>query len=419
MKRAALAALLSLGCAGRTAPEPAAPPAANPEAFSIPLAAPESLGFDAAALNQITTYLRTEVDSAFPGAVVAVGRHGHLALLEGVGHYAVDDARPVNPATIYDLASVTKVVGLTTACMLLVSEGKLDLDAPVQRYVPEFRGQLKEQVKIRHLLTHSSGLPAWQPLFAGAKNRARVFALVDTTTLLRAPGDTFVYSDLGAILLTQVVERITGQRLDRYLAANVFTPLGMATTRYLPPKNWRELIAPTERDTVFRKRMLHGEVHDENAGRMDGVSGHAGLFSTAPDLARFAVWVLRSTEHNARSTNAGEDAVLRAPCSVKCPPPEVFRAFATRQDIPPHSTRALGWDTPSDSGYSSAGTLLSRRSIGHTGYTGTSIWMDPERDLFVILLTNRVHPTRTNTRISQVRPRVADLVVQALVAPER
>jgi CubicO group peptidase (beta-lactamase class C family) len=288
--------------------------------------------------------------------------------------------------------------------MQLVDAGSLDLDAPVQRYVPEFRGAGKERVTIRHLLTHASGLPAWRPLFREAEDRETALALVDTTPLDTLPGERFVYSDLGAILLMQVVERLTGERIDRHLARHVFDPLGMTATRYLPPPSWRGRIAPTEIDTVFRHRLIRGEVHDENAGRMDGVSGHAGLFSTAPDLARFAGWVMAS--------RARADSALGVT-------PATALAFTTRQGIPPGSTRALGWDTPSDSGYSSAGTKLSRQSFGHTGFTGTSIWMDPERDLFVILLTNRVNPTRANTKILQVRANVADLVAEALLESSR
>lgn len=386
-----------------------APPA--PQSPGLPLASPAALGFDSAALAGVRDYLASQVDSAYPGAVVAVGRHGRLTLLAAVGHYGTADHRPVTPMTLYDLASLTKVIGLTTACMILVSEGRLDLDAPVQRYVPEFRGSGKSRVTIRHLLTHSSGLPAWRPLFREAHDRRSILALVDTTPLDTVPGARFVYSDLGAIVLMQVVERLTGERIDHYLARVEFTPLDMPATRYLPPRSWRSRIAPTERDTVFRHRLMRGEVHDENAWQMGGVSGHAGLFSDAPDLARFAAWMLR-TLHD-------EDAVRRPeePCTVQCISPAVLAEFVRRQGIPPGSTRALGWDTPSDSGYSSAGTQLSRRSFGHTGFTGTSIWMDPERDLFLILLTNRVNPTRANTRLFHVRSTTADLVAAAVVGP--
>jgi CubicO group peptidase (beta-lactamase class C family) len=361
--------------------------------------APPRRGFE-----PVVAYLRSQVDSAFPGAVIAVGRHDTILLMRAVGHYGVDDTRPVTPETIYDLASLTKVIGLTTAAMMLVDSGKLELDAPVQRYVPAFQGPGKERVTIRHLLTHSSGLPAWRPLFAESSTREQALALVDTTALLRQPGDTFVYSDLGAIALTQVVETITGRRIDAFLDARVFGPLGMSSTRYLPPETWRARIAPTENDTAFRHRMLHGEVHDENAGRLDGVSGHAGLFSSAPDLARFAQWLLDSRIPPGRP--AGTGAFL---------PHELVVEFTRRQGIPAGSSRALGWDTPSEN--SSAGTRLGPRAFGHTGFTGTSIWIDPDRDLFITLLTNRVNPTRANTKILQVRRRVADLVVDAVTPP--
>jgi CubicO group peptidase (beta-lactamase class C family) len=339
-----------------------------------------------ARFDPVITYLRSQVDSAFPGAVVAVGRHDTVLLLAAVGHYGIDDPRPVTTETVYDLASLTKVIGLTTACMILVGEGKLDLNAPVQRYVPAFKGTNKERVTIRHLLTHSSGLPAWRPLYIEATTRGVAFAMADTTPLLRQPGDTFVYSDLGAIVLTQVVEGIAGQRLDAYLDARVFKPLGMTSTRFLPPSDWRPRIAPTERSQDGT--IILGTVHDENAWKLGGVSGHAGLFSTAPDLARFAQWLL------------GQRAYLE---------------WTRRQNVPAGSSRALGWDTPSEN--SSAGTKMGPRAFGHTGFTGTSIWIDPEKDLFIILLTNRVNPTRENNRIGRVRPRVADLVVDALTPP--
>ena len=361
--------------------------------------------------DPVVAYLASQVDSAFPGAVIAVGRRDSVLLLTAVGHYGADDPRPVTPETIYDLASLTKVIGLTTAAMMLVDVGRLDLDAPVRRYVPAFQGPDKEHVTIRHLLTHSSGLPAWRALYAETKTRDDALALVDTTPLLRQPGDTFVYSDLGAIVLTQAVEAITGQRLNDFLDARLFGPLGMMSTRFLPPASWREHIAPTENDTVFRHRLLRGEVHDENAGRLGGVSGHAGLFSSAGDLSTFAMWLLKSrrTPEDAEGRRATSGDSGRLPASV-------VRQFTTRQNIPPGSSRALGWDTPSEN--SSAGTKMGPNAYGHTGFTGTSIWFDPDRDLFIILLTNRVNPTRANTKILQVRRRVADLVNDALNPPQ-
>jgi CubicO group peptidase (beta-lactamase class C family) len=378
-----------------------------PAQRDIPAAIPESLGFDGSRLDRVREYVASQVDSAYPGAVVAVGRHGRIALLAAVGHYSDGNERSVEPETVYDLASLTKVIGLTSACMILVDEAKLDLDAPVQRYLPEFRGSQKEAVTIRHLLTHSAGLAADLPLFDSTRSRAAALTMVDTSPLLAAPGTQFVYSDLSAIVLMQVVERITGQSLDAYLEARVFGPLGMTATRFNPPRSWLDHIAPTELDTMFRHRLLRGEVHDESAARLGGVSGNAGLFSNATDLARFATWLLGTVVNRPRPP---------APALVR---PDFVAMFVKRQGIPPGSTRALGWDTPSDSGYSSAGTKLSRRSFGHTGYTGTSIWMDPDNDLFIILLTNRVNPTRANTKILEVRPRVADLVAEALVGDGR
>jgi len=383
-------ALLALACAH-------APPVP-------PITAQQSYG----RFEPVVTYLRSQVDSAFPGAVVAVGYHDSVVLLAAVGHYGANDPRPVTTETIYDLASLTKVIGLTTVAIWLVDQGKLDLDAPVQRYVPAFQGPNKERVTIRHLLTHSSGLPAWRPLYAETKTREEALALVDTTPLLRQPGDTFVYSDLGAIVLTQAVEAITGQRLNDILDTVFFKPLFMNLTRYLPPQEWRSRIAPTENDTTFRHRLLWGEVHDENAGRLGGVSGHAGLFSTAPDLAKFARWLL--LERDGSGYLCGD---------IRCPPNfknETVPLFIHRQNIPPGSSRALGWDTPSE--LSSAGTKMGPNAFGHTGFTGTSIWFDPDRGLFIILLTNRVNPTRANVKILQVRRRVADLVNDALTPPQ-
>jgi len=373
--------------------------------------------FDSTRLAAVVEYLRTQVDSAFPGAVVAVGNHDHVALLAAVGHYGVDDPRPMTTETVFDLASLTKVIGLTTACILLVDQKKLDLNAPVQRYLPEFGGTGKERVTIRHLLTHSSGLPAWRPLFRETETREAALALVDTTPLDTVPGARYLYSDLGAIVLTQVVERITKTRIDQYLGTAVFKPLGMTTTRYLPPAEWRDRIAPTEMDTVFRHRMIRGEVHDENTGRLGGISGHAGLFSTAGDLARFAEWLLEVREGRRRSEEVGGSRGRQSPSSSDLLrlPPSLVEQFTRLQDLPPGSSRALGWDTPSE--HSSAGTKLLAHAFGHTGFTGTSIWLDPDRDLFVILLTNRVHPTRANTKILKVRPFVADLVVDALTDP--
>jgi len=342
---------------------------------------------------------------AFPGAVVAVGRHDRVLYLHAFGRLAYVRGRPVTTRTVYDLASLTKVVGLTTAMMQLVEDGRVALDTPAVRYVPAFRDSA---VTIRQLLTHSSGLPAWKPFFQRAHSREEMFALVDSEPLEVPPGTRMAYSDLGAIVLTQVVEHVTGQRLDRYLQAHVFRPLGMRDTRFRPPASWRGRIAPTEMDTAYRHRLVRGEVHDENAFAMGGISGHAGLFSTAPDLAKFAQMMLRFGRTGARGHSGtgarGHGGTGRIVDSA------TVAMFTAVQDSA-FSSRALGWDTPSKG--SSAGDELSARAFGHTGFTGTSIWIDPAKDLFVILLTNRVYPTRQNDRILRVRPEVADLAARA------
>jgi CubicO group peptidase (beta-lactamase class C family) len=335
---------------------------------------------------------------AFPGAVVAVGRRDTVLYEGGFGTLGTDDSARPGPTTIYDLASLTKVVGLTTLAMMLVDEHTLDLDAPVTRYVPAFAAG-GDSVTIRHLLTHSSGLAAWQPLFREVHSRAEMFARVNATPLEAPPGTRTAYSDLGAILLTEVVEGLMGHRLDTLLEARVFSPLGMRDTRFLPPATLRARIAPTENDP-WRSRVLRGEVHDENAAAMGGVSGHAGLFSTAVDLVKFAQLLLNSGRTEARAHGRTEQLVDSATI-----------ALFTRAQNPSVSSRALGWDTPSAG--SSAGTKLSPSAFGHTGFTGTSIWIDPAQDLFIILLTNRVHPSRNNELIREVRPRVADLAAEA------
>jgi CubicO group peptidase (beta-lactamase class C family) len=343
----------------------------------------------------LAEYLEASVTGhAFPGAVIAIGRRDSVLFLHPVGRLNYLGGAPVTPRTEYDLASLTKVVGLTTAAMMLVDEGKLDLDVPVTRYVPAFVAG-GDSVTVRHLLTHSSGLPAWRPFFQRVHSRAEMFALVNAEPLEAAPGSRMAYSDLGAMLLTEVVEGITGTRLDRFLASRLFRPLGMRDTRYLPPRGWRARIAPTEVDTTWRHRLVRGEVHDENAASMGGVSGHAGLFSTAPDLARFVQMLMRGGSAQTPRQLVRAETV----------------ALFTRADRPGFSSRALGWDTPSEN--SSAGSSLSAHAFGHTGFTGTSIWVDPEQDLFVILLTNRVNPTRNNDLIREVRRRVADLAVEA------
>ena len=375
----ALAALLAAGCAGRR-------PSLTP---------PPSM--ERAVSDSVRAVLaRAYADSAFPGAYAVVGTHDRVLASMSAGRLDWDSSAPPPDAhTLWDLASLTKVVGMTSAMMRLVGEGRIELDAPVQRWLPEFTGPGKERVTIRHLLTHSSGLPAWRPLYKEATSRETALAIVYATPLDTVPGARMVYSDLGAILLGRVVEQATGQPLDVYLAGAVFTPLGMRETMFNPPESLRARIAPTEYDP-WRQAQMRGVVHDENAFALGGVSGHAGLFGSAADLTTLAQALL---------------AIWRGARGFV--PTETLHEFTTVQDTA-LSRRALGWETPN--GANSAGTRMSPRAFGHTGFTGTSIWMDPERDLFVILLTNRVNPTRENRRIGAVRIALADAVMAAAAA---
>ena len=347
----------------------------------------------------VTTFLDSAVAAgAAPGAVLGVSVAGQRYVYAS-GRLSRDQAAQAEPTTVYDLASLTKVVGLTTAVMLAVDDRKLELDAPVQRYLPAFEGEGKERVTIRLLLAHGSGLPAWRPLFQEAGTREEAFVLADTTALSSPPGTVDVYSDLGMIVLTQVVEAVYHERLDSLLARRIFQPLGMTSVGFLPTAEPAR-IAPTELDP-WRGRLLRGEAHDENAARLDGVSGHAGLFGSAPDLLTFAEWMM--------GLWAGT-ACRRIPPALPCGP--TIQTFTRRQNLIPGSHRALGWDTPSPG--SSAGSLLSATSFGHTGFTGTSLWIDPERRLAIVLLSNRLNPTRDNPRWAPVRAAIADLVMTTL-----
>ncbi|MBX7119964.1 MAG: serine hydrolase [Gemmatimonadaceae bacterium] len=333
-------------------------------------------------------------DSVFPGAIALVGNRGGVVTEVSAGRidWAADAPAP-DARTVWDIASLTKVVGMTTAMMQLVEQGKVVLDAPVQRYLPEWTGRWKERVTVRHLLTHSAGLPAFRQLWKLTSSPDSARALLMATPLDTVPGARMVYSDIGAILAGWIVERVSGEPLAQYYERHIFGPLGMTDTRFLPPADWRPRIAPTERDP-WRGRLLRGEVHDENAFFLGTPVAHAGLFSSGRDLARFAQLLLNEGA-------LGGTRIVGA---------ETVRDFTRVQNVL-LSNRALGWETPT--GGNSAGRWMKRPAYGHTGFTGTSIWIDPANDRFVVLLTNRVNPTRENSRIGPVRTAVADLVTTA------
>ena len=365
-------------------------------------APPVAAGFDQGRLAEVDRVVEQAVaERAFPGAVVAIGHRRRLAHHKAYGHQTYDaGAAPMATDTIFDLASLTKVIATTTVAMTLVDEGRLSLDAPVTSFLPRFVGPGTEKVTVRHLLTHSAGIDWWAPLFKELSGQAAYVERICAMPLVSEPGTVTKYSDLGIILLGEILERVAGQPLETLVRERVLVPLGMDDTTYRPDPALRPRIAPTEVDT-WRGRLVHGEVHDENAFALGGVAPHAGLFSTAPDLARFAQMLLWGGEYDHRRV------VSRS----------TLAEFTRRSTLPPGTMRALGWDTKSAAG-SSAGTLFSPTSFGHTGFTGTSLWIDPERELFLILLTNRVHPTRENNAIRKVRPALADAVVRALADPD-
>jgi len=366
-------------------------------AMTLRIAPPEDVGFQPGGMEEVDRVLeRFLEEGAFPGGVVAVGHRGALVHLHPFGRLSYDEGAPtVEADTIYDLASLTKVVATTTMAMILVDEGRLDLDAKALDFLPLFVGPGKDAITVRHLLTHSSGIDWWAPLYEEFQGPEAYLQHIQAMELAYEPGTDYKYSDLGIILLGEILSRVAGQPLDEYVRERVFEPLAMTDTLFRPGDDRLPRIAPTEYD-AWRGRLVRGEVHDENAFALGGVAPHAGLFSTAGDLSRFAQMLL----------NGG---VLEHHRIVSRKTVELFTRRAGDGD----STRALGWDTKSPE-KSSAGAFFSDRSFGHTGFTGTSIWMDPERELFVILLTNRVHPTRDNQLIRKARPAVADAVVNAL-----
>ncbi len=363
----------------------------------LPVAAPAAVGMSAERLAAIDRVVSKGISGGgFPGAAVVVGRAGYSVYQRGYGRLGWTARSPeVDPeTTVYDIASLTKVVGITTAAMLLFDAGQLDLDAPVQRYLPQFAGANKAKVTVRHLLTHHSGLPAGRILWRTAATPRAAKQMVLDTPLACAPGKCFVYSDLGADVLGWVIETISGQRLDVFLRQRVFEPLAMTDTRFTPPAAWKSRIAPTA-DVSRRGYEIRGEVHDENAHALGGVVGHAGLFSTAADLAIFAQMMLNRGTYNGVRLVADSTVAL----------------FTQRQAGP----RALGWEMAE--GVRGAGDYLSPSAYGHTGFTGTSMWIDPERQLFVILLSNRVYAPRARRPadvISNVRNDLADAAALAL-----
>jgi CubicO group peptidase (beta-lactamase class C family) len=335
--------------------------------------------------------------AAFPAASIAITCREKLVALKAFGHFTYEPDSPrVTIDSVFDLASVSKVVATTSMAMILYERGLLDLETPVVAIVPEFTGEdpNRRNVTLHMLLAHSSGLPAYEKLFLKAKTREKLLAAAFSAPLTADPGTRAEYSDIGFIILGVALERIADENLDRFCQRELFGPLGMTHSAYKAPAAWRTSIPPTADDRSFRKRIIQGEVQDENASVLGGVAGHAGLFATARDVATFAHVILQ-----------GGLPVVR---------PETLALFTRREVSPPGTSRALGWDTPSSP--SQSGKYFSATSFGHLGYTGTSLWIDPVRQFSITLLTNRTWPDCTNNAIKELRPRFHDAVVEAVEA---
>ena len=378
---------------------------------------PGTVGMDRASLEALDAYVLDALgDSVAPGAALAIVRAGRLVRLRGYGRLDWEQNSPdVTPFSLYDLASLTKVLGTTSAIMILVEEGTVDLDATVVRYLPDFsRGDgRKAEITIRDLLLHRAGLPPFRLYFEELRGAEAIREAVYDTPLEAIPGSAMVYSDIGFMTLGWVVEAVTGEGLDQFLERRLFSLLGMSDTGFNPDPSERIRIAPTERDTDYRSYHVVGEVHDENADAMGGVSGHAGLFSSAQDLAVLVALLANGgmLESCRFELSGGVPCGARsAPIRTRMLEETTVQRFTAHAG--PESSRALGWDTPS--GQSSAGDYFGTSSFGHTGFTGTSIWVDPELQLSVVLLTNRVNPTRENTRHIPFRRAVHDLAVAAI-----
>ena len=365
-----------------------------------------------------------EMDAAvsrrvFPGAVLLLREGTRVFYHRAFGHRSLEpEVTRMSEDTIFDLSSLTKPFATSVAVMLMLKDGKIGLDDRVTRFFHNFGVYGKTHITFRHLLTHSSGLPAWKPYFksvlqierAGRINflgshgaKVHVYQEIQRERLEAPPGTQALYSDLGFMLLGAVVEEVSGMTLDRFCHERIFRPLGLRTTGFVDLSLLRarrvqpvtEMIAPTER-CPWRKKILCGEVHDDNAYAMGGVAGHAGLFASAKDLD---VLLCRL-----KDCYGGGSQMI---------PQRIMQQFWTRDDTVPGSTWCLGWDTPAPVG-SSAGTHFSPHSVGHLGFTGTSLWLDLEHDRHVILLSNRIHPSRDNELIKAFRPFIHDVIVGAL-----
>lgn len=365
-------------------------------AGQLPEISAAAAGMSASRLEAIADVVQEGLNqSKMPGCVVTVGRRSGIVFQRAFGMRQVQpDKEEMTVDTVFDLASLTKPIATATSAMILVQQGKLDLDAPVVRYLPEFGSHGKDQITVRHLLTHQGGLLPDNALSDYEGGRESAFQKIDELDLRAAPGERFIYSDVSFIVLARVVEAVSGLPISEFSREHIFLPLGMQETGYLPPQELRSRAAPTEQR---EGRWMQGEVHDPRAWALGGVAGHAGLFSTASDLAIYATMMLNRGR-------LGQTRILDA---------EIFEQM-TRGEPVSSGRRGLGWDVRT--GYSSnRGDLFSSRAFGHGGFTGTAIWMDPELDLYVIFLSNRVHPDGEGL-VNPLAGRIGTLAAAAILA---
>jgi len=365
----------------------------NPQGIYVP----EKIEDKTYNFQEINTLMETaRKKNIFPGGVLLVGHQDKIIYHKAFGRYTYSDkSSKIKTKTIFDLASLSKVVGTTSAAMLLYDLQKMHLNDFVKKYLPKFANNKKDSITIYHLLTHSSGLPASKQFYKSAKTADQVIEKIMNSEIIFKPGRSSRYSDLGMITLQKVIEKITNSTLDHFLKENLFEKLEMANTFYTPDKKQKKDCAPTEFDSYWRKKTIQGEVHDETAYLLGGIAGHAGLFSTSADLAKFAHVLINNGMYG----------------NIQIFSPVTIEEWTTQQYQ--NSSRGIGWDTKYGK-FSSAGKLFSKNSFGHTGFTGTSIWIDKERKLFVILLTNRINPSRHNKKIIRFRRDLHEAIIKAL-----
>lgn len=349
-------------------------------------------------------------NKAFPGAQLLIGNDNDILYLKSYGSFTYDDfSSPVTDESIFDLASLTKVVATTSAIMKLYEGKKINLNDKVSLYVPEFANNGKEEITILNLLLHNSGLTAFVPFYKTYSNREDVLNAIYSIGLEYPVNSKFLYSDLNAIMLGLIVERISGMNLDEFCKENIFIPLDMHSTMFTPDEKYKERIVPTENDNYWRMRQIQGEVHDETTSILGGISGNAGLFSDAVDLYKFMRAMLNDGKYyNPYTRGLSEEKLFDS---------STISLFTKKyEDVSYENSRALGWDTKPLTGMSKfripCGELISENCFGHTGFTGTSIWCDKDRKLIVILLTNRVYPSRENYGIRDIRPEIHNTAIQ-------